>query len=66
MVAKLVALWGQVYPNLIASGISFGAALAWHHKRMTKLLGQLHQRVDHLHRKVDAQTRPTDGTGGAG
>lgn len=57
---KLLALWDQVYPNLIASGISFGAAMAWHHKRMTALVRRLHERVDHLHAKVDAQVKPAD------
>lgn len=42
--------WGyaNVLGNLVASALTFTAALAWHHRRVKALVRELHQRFDDL------------------
>ncbi len=49
----LASWWQQLWPNLVADVLAVGAGLVWHHRRTKRLIDALHQRVEHLHTKVD-------------
>lgn len=60
MTALLGWLYANVAGNLVASAVTFAAALTWHHRRVAAMVARLHERVDHLHDKVD-ELRGGDG-----
>lgn len=39
---------GQVWPNLVASGLSFGLGMTLQHRRMVKHLGHIHKKLDKI------------------
>jgi hypothetical protein len=47
-------LWGPIWPNLAASGITFGSGLAWARRQLLKKWEQ--REIEHLTRHAETHT----------
>lgn len=54
MLGTLLAWWIQLWPNLVADVLAGITAWAAHHRWTKRHTAAVHQRLDELHRRLDA------------